>query len=85
MASFSRPLLRSARLATLRASPSLRVPLARSYASAAPSSSGKGRVLGLVAAAVLGGGAFYAYSSQQADDPTKVKDAASPQQVNYQA
>lgn len=80
-----RPLLRSApRLAAFRAGPAFR---SRAYTTEAPAAAAKssnGLLFGGIAAALLGGGAYYAFGDS-ATDPTKVKVAASPQQVDYQA
>lgn len=78
-----RPLLRSApRLAAFRAGPAFR---SRAYTTEAPAAAAKssnGLLFGGIAAVLLG--AYYAFSDS-ATDPTKVKVAASPQQVDYQA
>lgn len=88
-ASALRPLLRNARLATFRAAPIVRqsAPRARGYSTApgAEPSKGTNPLLYVLGAGLLGGGAYYALSGGKEDfDPTKVKDAASPQEVDYQ-
>lgn len=95
-----RPLARSALRSTLASAPRAAAPRvacsysrqqshsSRGYASAAepsPSSSGPNYALFAALAAVGLGGAYYALSGQTAtDDATKIKDAASPKEVNYQ-
>ncbi|KAL8292338.1 hypothetical protein RQP46_001804 [Phenoliferia psychrophenolica] len=77
-----RPLLRAApRLASLRA---VR-PAFRAYATEAPAAKGSnGLLFGGIAAVLLGGGAYYAFGDM-ATDPAKLKVAASPKEVDYQA
>lgn len=77
-----RTLLRSApRIAALRA-PLLRQ--ARTYATEAPAAKGSNALLfGALGAAALGGAGYFALSGES--DPTAIKDAASPKEVDYQA
>lgn len=82
--SFLRALPRTAARSAL---PALRQQTARRSYSSAPEAAKGGNnalIFGLVAAGLIGGGAFYAFNGSS-DDPTKIKDAASPAQVDYQA
>lgn len=78
-----KPLLRAVpRLSALRA-PQLKQSI-RNASTAAAGSKGKTGVLLLgVGAAAVGSGAFYLFGGKQ--DLTAVKDAAMPEQVDYQA
>lgn len=80
------PAPRAALTPRLASSSSRQRPNSRSYASSASSSpSGPNYALYAALAAVGLGGAYYGLSAaSSSDDATKVKDAASPAEVNYQ-
>jgi cytochrome c peroxidase len=78
---FSTAIRNAPRLAALRA-PALRQVRALSTPAAAAKSSNT-LLYGLIGAAAVGGGAFFAFAGK--DDATTIKDAASPKEVNYQA
>ncbi|SCV69979.1 BQ2448_1373 [Microbotryum intermedium] len=81
----TRSLLRSSRFVAPRLAVRQPALARRTYATAAPASGGSNTTLfALLGAAALGGGAYYALRGQSDSDPTKVKDAASPQKVDYQ-
>ncbi|SGZ00380.1 BQ5605_C034g11344 [Microbotryum silenes-dioicae] len=81
----TRSLLRSSRFVAPRLAVRQPVLARRTYATGAPASGGSNTTLfALLGAAALGGGAYYAFSGHSDSDPTKIKDAASPQTVDYQ-
>jgi cytochrome c peroxidase len=90
VSTFASSLLRSApraRFAASRTAPSslARLSTRRAYSSEPPKPSGssQGLYIGVAAAAVVGGGLFW-YTRPDEQDPRTVKDAASPQEVDYQ-
>lgn len=90
----TRTLLRSSNLAVRSVAARSSVPTVRQHAArrgyasgaAAGGAGGNGVLYGLIGAALVGGGAYYAFreSGVSTSDPTKVKDAASTAQVDYQ-
>lgn len=72
------------RTSTASALPAFRQQSARrGYASeAGAAKGGNGLVYGLIGAALVGGGAYYAMNSSGSTDPTEVKDAAMPKDVS---
>lgn len=85
MSLFSRTLRSpAARTATRTALPAFRQQAARrAYATEAPKAGNNSLLYGLIAAGLVGGGAYYALNQSPAD-PTKIKNAASTSQVDYQ-